>query len=153
MYAATAHTAVFVGPWRGAGRVQRLLTVKSERREGMHLSGKDAVMTLAWHDKQHALLRDLIADRSNSPALSPACCWIPLRLMRSSLALCPLCAVGLGNRDSLGLGRDQTGIFLMPKVPDLIGIDDVSAYRCINDYLSFYDDYKGWRNGGILGRV
>lgn len=44
----------------------------------MHLSGRDVVMALAKHDKQHVLLRDLTADRPNSPDLSPASFWIPL---------------------------------------------------------------------------
>lgn len=71
MYAATVHTTVFVGLWRGAGRVQELLMEKSKRRERMHLSGRDAIMTLAWYDKQHVLLRDLVVDRPCSPDLSP----------------------------------------------------------------------------------
>lgn len=48
MYAAAVHTAV--SPER-CWRVQELLTEKSKRREGMDLSGRDAVMALAFYDK------------------------------------------------------------------------------------------------------
>lgn len=133
MCAAVVPTTVFAGLWRGAGRAQQPLMEKSERRERIHLPGRDAVTTLAWCDKQHMLLRHLAVDRPYSPDLSPAWrsfCWGWCEQV--SFFVSPPLQMRLRNGNIWGW-KEWSGIFQIPEVPEVFCIDNVNVYICISD--------------------